>query len=172
MTDVNTFQAFWGAYPREFCSNKGSKTKAEEAWNKQENKEQIILATRELLKWDRHLKKNGEFVPVWPMPVTFLNQERWRRIEEINYTGKKEEYEKANCSCGKPVAILGKCDKCHYTDQDKENGRYLYAHLTKIGLSKLPEETRQEWNTRCKAWVMERSRKAGGLVKILTGGTK
>ena len=165
MTDTNTFSLFWSTYPREFCSNKGSKTKAEEAWKKQPNPEQIITCMRELLKWDRHLKKQGDFVPVWPMPVTFLNQERWRRIEEISYTEAKERHEVQNCSCGKPVAILGKCDKCHHEEQDKHNAKYLYAHLKSIGLGKREDETRSEWNKRCKDYVTKR----GLLGKAIAG---
>ena len=67
------FEKFWEIYPKKI-----GKGKAYESWNKIdpsiELQEKIILAIKKQMKSIQWQKNNGQYIP---LPVTWLNQDRW-----------------------------------------------------------------------------------------------
>ena len=75
---------FWPTYNAKYCgggSRKGPKSKALVSAKKkiqsQEKATEVLLALREQLRFHKHELESKDWVPNFPMCVTWLNQERW-----------------------------------------------------------------------------------------------
>lgn len=119
---TDCFERFWAAYP-----NRKSKGAAGRAFEKvmknvdpQELTKEIILAIDAQKRYRRHAEKNGEFLPNWKYPGTWLNAEAW--LDEIPSISDSSQ-NKTNqitklCQCGLPVhgPEYSKCDYCYSRD--------------------------------------------------------
>lgn len=73
------FSEFWNAYPN--CKRKGSKTKCESVWQKQNFDsvaDQIIDHVKAMASSDDWLRDSGQYIPA---PLAYLNQQRWDGAE-------------------------------------------------------------------------------------------
>ena len=149
MTDFSTF---WETYPKDLCNRAGSKQEAQKVWDKiTEDKEQIIVNIRELMRVDRKVKKTSTNKSdwIWPMAVTWLRQARWQDIESIKQTADMP-LDVKTCSCSKPVQIVNQCWDCYgYT-----NRWGLKDEFIKNGL--LHDESKAERTERCKGWLRQK----------------
>ena len=159
LIETDLFTQFWEAYPKDLChKKKGGMPVARKSWDKLSDDQQqhVLTCMREMMRYDRGLIKRGEKVDRWPFASTWLNQERWRGIEDIQaLTDKPVITDK--CSCGRPVEIAHKCAKCYQdTSQDhKDRMQLLYNELKRIGLGKDQNETKADWIARCKEFALE-----------------
>jgi len=149
-------QVFWPMYPLDLArKKKGPKLVALEAMKKknpdEKMREMIMNRMRETIRHCRIEKKMGMDTDRWPFASTWINQERWNDIEDLPSTAEVLSYRK--CSCGKDAEIKTKCWEC-YSD-DKSHDQFLYARLCEIGLGKLKEESRPEYNARCRSYYQE-----------------
>ena len=158
---MSYFDTFWQTYPKDLCNRAGSKQEANKVWDKiTEDKEQIIVNMRELMRVDRKVKKTSTSKSdwIWPMAVTWLRQARWQDIESIKQSHDMP-VDKKMCSCGQPAEITSKCWVCHDKSQPDKWG--LKDEFIKNGL--LFQESKQERTERCKDYL----RQKGYLGKVI-----
>ena len=159
MTD---FLIFWNLYPADLAQKKkGVKSQAEKAWNKipEGKRAHVITCLRELIRHARTEQKSVGKTDRWAFASTWLNQERWTTLEDIeSYTSLKEKSAARLCECKAPATILNKCDKCH----DKNNPHIQMLkelherERQRTGLAKLKSETKNEYANRCRAAIKSR----------------
>jgi len=153
------FQRFYSAYP-----SKKARGAAEKSWQKliegMDDKEKKDFATTLVLAIDSQKKEkkrkrdHGDFVPEWPMPSTWLNQQRWLDEVKTNFDFEREKAEiKDKCGkCGKAYNGPGTlfqnknlflCNGC-YPDTQRINKKG-YARMKKMGYALEDFKTREEW---------------------------
>jgi len=129
---MNSFDAFWQAYPNR--KGKGAAAKKYEKIDDATHK--AILLAIDAQKRHRTLaKKTGEFMPEWCMPVTWLNQQRW--LDEIPSHAETLDRKPAKkCHCGETWP----CEK-HYYENVKDWKYYkLKEHWEAMGKPRTQRE--------------------------------
>lgn len=71
------------------------------------------------------------------------------------------QYDKGNiCGCGRPSRhASGKCWECYDLQGKAERDQYLEDQLRSIDMWQRENETRKEWNARCKSYCLDRGYK-------------
>ena len=163
MTEVDLFTQFWSAYPKDLChKRKGGLPVARTSWEKMKNdagvvmnddeKQHVLICMREMMRYDRGLLKRGEKVDRWPHASTFLNQERWRGIEDIR-PGDNHGNRPDMCACGAPTGITNQCWDCYKRD-NPGNDFDLKGEFIKNEL--MHNESTAERKERCKDWLRQK----------------
>ena len=149
---IEPFEQFWAQYPKRV--GKGA---ARSAWEKRVNDDEdlvkkITLALEAQKRYRRFAENNGEFVPPWKHPSTWLNQECW--LDEIPSTQQIVEKKKlATCSiAGCTNEIHGpKFKTCAEHIEPTVIGKdLLQAWMVEHGLWKNPDESVEAWQQRCR----------------------
>ena len=108
-----TFEKFWQRYPK-----KRAKKPAYKAWCKLKLTRglftEIMQALQQHKRSEQWQRDNGRFIP---LPTTWINQERWTDVLEVNHTGVSEKLEARACKKCKFVyskhsLIDGLCREC------------------------------------------------------------
>lgn len=157
------FEILWSDYPLDLAQNKkGSKQQALKAARKlnPNPKEQtrILGAMREMARICRLERKQLGKTDRWPFLSTWLNQERFEMLSDMERPHQIMERAAAlKCECGNDVAILDKCNTCYDRDNPDPNGYrdMMRAKMREIGLTLQPGETRHEYNQRCRAYALK-----------------
>ena len=156
------FLRFYEAYP-----SKKARGGAEKSWKKltdgMTNEERKEFATTLVLALDSQKKErsrkrdHGDFVPEWPMPATWLNQQRWLDEVKSNYDfmTEKTSYAMACKKCGEVREGKGMifqngdmilCNSCY---PDTHNYRKIgYASMVAKGLGIKEGESKKEYSER------------------------
>lgn len=172
MEELTTwFEIFWQTYPADLSrKKKGSKQqalKSIEKINPDSNlRDTIITNLRELIRHDRLEEKAQGKVDRWPFVSTWLNQERWNMLEDItSYTSLNEKIAARKCRCGNEINIVNMCWSCHDEKHPPDYSLNKKA-MRKNDLTKKPEESRPEYNEKCRQWLV----KNGGMGKVIARG--
>lgn len=159
----DSFEIWWMTLDKNLHTsrNKGSKQEARLEWGKLKPDEKLIEKimwyTREKIRQDRGIVKRGGKICYWKHAVRLLRYKFW----EDGLMDSAEISEVVNvdkCACGQAAQIGKECFSC-YDDRTGEKGRrdaLLKDHLINLDLWKKPDESRQDWNARCKAFVTSR----------------
>jgi len=151
------FSKFWGLYPTDLCQNKkGPKSvalKSIEKLNPDEKmREKIITNLRELIRYCRLERKADGKTDRWPFASTWINQERWNSLEDVDsYSGLQEKIAASKCSCGKDATVTDKCDACYFGEADKIYDQGIVANLQACGKGRRDGEGISEYRQRLKA---------------------
>ena len=148
-----SFDKFWLSYP-----NKKAKGAAKKAFEKALKEtddpdllKEILLAIDAQKREKKRLKDNNLFCPEWPMPSTWLNQQRWADEVVSNQEVERKKQE-LFCECGKEARHnRGKwyCDVCFSKILDDNSG---WTERLREEYKKLPPkksgESHREWASR------------------------
>jgi len=150
---MNSFDAFWQAYPNR--KGKGAAAKKYEKIDDATHK--AILLAIDAQKRHRTLaKKTGEFMPEWCMPVTWLNQQRW--LDEIPSHQTLDRKPAKKCHCGENWP----CEK-HYYENVKDWKYYkLKEHWEAMGKPRTQRECIEALAKAGKLNLLEKLRKPAG----------
>lgn len=159
------FERFWSCYPKRI--GKGAALKS---WEKLEQTEEFFLKI--ILAVDAQKRFRGKveqanrlvpermrkFLPEWPHPSTWLNQQRWEdEIPSTSETVDKIQNEKAEkCDCGKtatiPIDSRWFCSWCYsktYCTAGPTGLDILRAAFKRHNLHKRAGESGAEYLARC-----------------------
>lgn len=118
-----TFEDFWLIYPK---TTGQPKAPARKAWEKLKCTEdlfnEIRLSIQAQVRYRADAKQQGEFVPDWPMPSTFINQRRWE-VDIPSHAELKERHSLKTCTvegCQYPVygSRFSLCEDHVYLEPD------------------------------------------------------
>lgn len=168
MTYSELFEAFWHRYgsgdPDFDATQKGPKTKANEAWKKavkriggtEESAAQTITHGYSLLAQNR---KNARHAKKWvarlPMLTTWLNQDRWSMdVDAPSSSYAEEERKEKKCACGgdfygrsETGGII--CKKCHlqewYEAVKKTTDTVLVRWTPRMMQERYPRTDGESW---------------------------
>ena len=150
------FDENWFLYPSDLSHNKkGAKPPALKAAEKIYKTSGIAELNRitenikALIRHDKKELKAGGRPDRWPHFSTFLNQGYYDR-EIPSYSEKT--IEKRLCNCGGPSVIGDKCVKCYEGDKPQWKIE-MYERLKKMGLQKLPDESKHDYAMRCRDYA-------------------
>jgi hypothetical protein len=169
MSEENNFEIFWQTYPLDLCTRRGSKKKAQQIWDKlsPDMYSKIITNLRELIRSDRDLKKRNEFVARWPHVVTWLNQERWQDIQDVQDYTTRPKIKSRGCKrdgCkGDMEHASGYCWK-HFDEfvslDYRDKMQALANENARIGMQIGAGETKESWHARCRKFCVDRGYRA------------
>lgn len=130
---------------------KGLSSEDEEALTKK-----IVLAIDAQIRHRRRLHESNQFCPDWPHPATWLNQQRW--LDELSSVETNTTKNTRTCECGKDATIIrgrnNYCARC-FVNKFTPNKKVIYERLKESGLAKRKDETREQYNQRCKTWCLQ-----------------
>ncbi len=159
---ASLFDRLWSCYPRKV--GRGAALKSFEKINPDEKfLMEMILAIDAQIRYRKQVteqnkslsERNKKFIPDWPHPATWLNQQRW--LDEIPSII-EEKFQLTNeekCACGNKVSVSStkQCSWCY----SKEHCDYGPTGLTKLretfkkyNLGRKPEESNIEYVNRCR----------------------
>ncbi len=168
---MDHFERWWTTYP-----HKVGKGQALKAWDKMMKGKtpeevdalwrQMILAIDAQKKHREHAKRTGQFMPEWKHPATWLNGQCWLdEVPKVTLPGEKETKAAVLCECGAKAVVVRDddrfCPRCYVNKTDPEHKRVLNDSLKRMGMEKQPNETRQEFIARCKAYVEQHGYRRG-----------
>lgn len=168
---MDHFEHFWTLYPHKV--GKGQALKTWEKTMKGKTPDEVDALWREMVlaidaqrKHREHAKRTGQFMPEWKHPSTWLNGQCWLdEVPKVALPGEKETKPETRCECGaKAVVVRGDdrfCPRCYVNKTTPEHKRVLNDNLKRMGLEKRPNETREEFIARCKAYVEQHGYRAG-----------
>jgi len=162
---------FWPSYPADLThQRKGAKSTALKAFLKlapdEKQRAEIMSKLEVLVRADRSLKKVGKEPLRWPYASTWINQERWQMVEDMESTSRV--IQESLCSCGERVDVKGQCQKCYFQEKDKAHDRWLYETAVKCGHPRYQGEPKRDWVQTCREWAV----KGGSMERFLSGGQK
>lgn len=145
------FIRFWSAYPRHVA--KGAAIKA---WEKLNPDEEMVLRICHSLGDQKKYRqivedknrtlpeKQQKFLPDWPHPSTWLNQQRYD--DEIPSTSEVlMEKHTEMCACGKgPVRCLNLCSRCYTLKSSPNFINDIKASLANMQWKKKEGENNQQ----------------------------
>ena len=162
------FLRFYEAYP-----SKKARGGAEKSWKKltdgMTNEERKEFATTLVLALDSQKKErsrkrdHGDFVPEWPMPATWLNQQRWLDEVKSNYDfmSEKTSYAMACKKCGEIREGKGMifqngdmilCNSCYPDTAGRK--KIGYDNMKEMGYGRENFSTKGEWTEACRKWCI------------------
>ncbi len=138
---------------------------AEKAWKKlnpsEEDTKFIMNYIIAMNIQNKHEKKARKFIGGFG---PFLTQKKWRN--ELPDVKKGDKTAVKECNCGKPVTSpQNLCTACWEENNPNKWKRNWTEDSRKTGLIPRPDETTQEWQTRCREYGMKRH----GLLKKIGG---
>lgn len=160
------FDDFWKLYPADLCGGarkKGGRGTALKAWEKLSEAEQleVMEALPRHIRFDRRQQESGADVYRWPFASTWLSQKRYLDDLDADLPDSKPrtQYHCAICSTSQHLIYLGNqhlCSTCYRSRgmPGFAREREIYRVLVEQGMGRVPEETVQEWQERCRQYFI------------------
>ena len=152
---------FWPLYPNDLArGKKGPKTVAKKAMVKLDPDEVmrqgIINKLRVLIRSAKSEQRVGQDPDRWPFASTWINQERWNSVEDMDMPS--TIVDKRNCECGAPATWKTLCNKCYqnkYPDAGATtNPQMLHDIFIANGL--LHDESKSDRALRCQQFLADK----------------
>jgi hypothetical protein len=152
-------EQFWPLYPNDLArGKKGPKSVALKSMVSLDPDEHmqgdIISKMRVLIRSAKMEKKVGQDPDRWPFASTWINQERWNSVEDMEQPS--SIVDKRLCSCGKIATHKNQCWQC--LDKNNPANDLRMANLKDIFIKNglLHEESKVERTERCKDFLRQR----------------